>query len=501
MTNTDYQALPGVDPFNSEGFEVNFIEKEGEIVDIEPRQGFVNQHNIIDSDYKNRCQIFNRKERISSPLCKKNGEWCAITMEEAVAMIRERVGSVSATENALFASPELTSEVLYLIQKWSRAGIKSNAIHSFHYLAENDTFNLNKNDILPMHEMMESKQIFVVGGNLKQEHFHIHQLVQKHREEEHIPVTFITEIPMSPYQGECDNSIFVKDLHSFFFAVNLYIVKNNLQFGIFTNGLSLHYDEFREQMLNEDLEGWYSRAGVTPESVKNFVEQVIAIPQSAFILSENSCSPNLFLEVKNLMLLTEKQAKSSSGIMLLKRCCNSQGLFDMGIIPQRGAGNREFNEEYIKLLQELWQCDSPAFEMHNISEEMANGAFKNLFIFGENPARTDSVIFEQAAQSAEFLCVQATFMNETCEHADLILPQNFAIEIGGSYSNTFKAAVNFEAVRKAPIAWNEFTFWAQMYDAFGLTPLHDAQEIFLETISLFAPSCCGGIRHKFSLKH
>ena len=154
---------------------------------------------------------------------------------------------------------------------------------------------------------------------------------------------------------------------------------------------------------------------------------------------------------------------------------------------------------YIKILQELWQCESPATEPHNIFEELKNGIFKNLFIFGENPAQSDSELFKLARKNAQFLCVQAHFMNETCEMADLILPQNFALEIGGSYSNCFKAAVNFEAVKASPIAWNEFHFWTKMHNAFNITPLQNSQEVFLETISLFAPSCCGGIRHKFSL--
>lgn len=495
----NYNILPGVDPFNSEGFELNYIENEGEIIDITPRQGFVNQYNIIDSSYTNRCQIFNRKDRISTPLFKKDGKWHSLSIDEAVALIRQKVCTVSPAENAIFASPEFTNEVLYLIQKWVRAGIKSNALHSFHYLKDGDIFNQNKNDILPMHEMMESEQIFVIGGNLQQEHFHIHQLIQKHRNEENVPTIFITDIPMSPYQGECDNTIFVRDLHTFFYTVNLYIIKNNLQFGIFTKGLALHYEEFLEQMQNENLEECYRRAGVTEEIVKSFVNQVISIPKSAFILSEKSCSASTFLELKNLMFLTEKQAKSSSGIMLLKRCCNSQGLFDMGILPQRGAGNREFNDEYIKILQELWQCESLATEPHYICEELKNGVFKNLFVFGENPAQSDSELFKLARENAQFLCVQALFMNETCEKADLILPQNFAFEIGGSYTNSFKAAVTFDAVKNAHISWNEFTFWAKMYNAFHLAPLHNSQEVFLETISLFAPSCCGGIRHKFSL--
>lgn len=498
MTNK-YNILPGVDPFNSEGFELNYIENEGEIIEITPRQGFVNQHNIIDSSYTNRCLIFNRKDRISSPLHKKDGKWYPLSIDEAVALIRQKMSAVSPIENAIFASPESTNEILYLIQKWARAGVKSNALHSFHYLKDGDIFNQNKNDILPMHEMMESKQIFVIGSNLQQEHSHIHQLIQKRRNEEKIPTIFITEIPMSPYQGECDNTLLVRDLHTFFYTVNLYIIKNNLQFGIFTNGLALRYEEFLQQMQNENLEEYYLRAGVSEEIVKSFVKQVINIPKSAFILSEKSCSASTFLELKNMMFLTEKQAKSSSGIMLLKRCCNSQGLFDMGFIPQRGAGNREFDEEYIKILQELWQCESPATEPHNIFEELKNGIFKNLFIFGENPAQSDSELFKLARKNAQFLCVQAHFMNETCEMADLILPQNFALEIGGSYSNCFKAAVNFEAVKASPIAWNEFHFWTKMHNAFNITPLQNSQEVFLETISLFAPSCCGGIRHKFSL--
>lgn len=499
MDSSSYLQYPIIDPFNSEGFEFSLLEKDGIIVDITPRVGFVNQHKLIDPNYHTYIQTFNRKDRITTPLRKRNNRWEEITMQEAITELEQQISKHSAEENAIFASPENTNEELYLTQKWARAGIGSNAIHSFHYCESEETFNLNKNDILPIHEMMESKRIVIVGSDLKREHSHIHQLIQKCREEVHTPTTFLTENPLSPYQSDCDETLYVKDLFAFFYCVNLYIVQNNLQFGIFTQGLSQGYTEYLQQMQNEDIEIWLLRAKTSLKDIQNFVNQIISTPQTAFILSEKKITKELFLEVKNLMLLTEKQAKRSAGIMLLKRCCNSQGLFDMGITPYRGAGNREINDEYTKLLQETWGRSISNLQGFSIVDKLSAGKFHNLFIFGENPAQTHPQIWQKALQNTPFICVQTLFLNETCNDANLIIPTNFAFEIGGSYSNTFKVAVNFEAVKPSPIAWNNYHFWSIMHKRWGLSPLATPQEVFLETISLFAASCCSGIRHQFSL--
>ena len=104
-------------------------------------------------------------------------------------------------------------------------------------------------------------------------------------------------------------------------------------------------------------------------------------------------------------------------------------------------------------------------------------------------------------KNSNFICVQSIFENETTEIADLVLPMNFGIEIGGSYTSSFKVAQNFQAVKKTSFTWNDYQFYAQLHNAFGIDSPSHYSEIFLEMISLLQPTCCSDKRHKFEINN
>jgi predicted molibdopterin-dependent oxidoreductase YjgC len=121
---------------------------------------------------------------------------------------------------------------------------------------------------------------------------------------------------------------------------------------------------------------------------------------------------------------------------------------------------------------------------------------KNLFIFGENSIAEHPEV-KALLKAASFVCVQSVFENEATSVADLVLPMNFAIEIGGSFTSTFKVAQNFSAIKTCEFGWNDYQFYAKLQEAFGVTGLTTPEEIFLEMISLLQPGCCSDGRHRF----
>jgi len=106
---------------------------------------------------------------------------------------------------------------------------------------------------------------------------------------------------------------------------------------------------------------------------------------------------------------------------------------------------------------------------------------------------------KEVIEKTDFLCVQSVFENETTALADLILPMNFAIELGGSFTSSFKVAQPFEAVRPCPFEWNDYQFYAQLMHSFGVKSPQNHCDIFLEMIALLQPECCTDQRHRFEI--
>ena len=502
-----FEKLPVIDPFGSEGFEVNLLAYKGNIYGATSREGIVNQYGLINRDIKFGYSVFNRKDRITKPMIRENGRLVPATVEQVIERIKQAVQNVESKENVICVSPNLTNESMYMIQKWGRAGIKTNAIGSLSHIDKSVVFNLDKNDNLPLHELAGTKHIFILSTDLSLDHPVINHLVQNSRYKNNTPVTFITKNRLSQYLHKADEAIFIKDEEAFLKAINYHLISQNKAFGIFIDDfahesdtpLALHYDTYKKHILQQDYRLLLETADVDAATIEKVAQTLINVPESAVIVSETSISESAFCELKNLMLLTEKQGKPSAGMMYLKAACNSQGLYDMGIFSEYGPGFRKIEGEYLELLKKVWKTEQLSLEFSSPKEMLTAKAVKNIFIFNENPMEEHPEVAD-FFKKTPFVCVQTPFENETTVIAQVVLPMNFAIETGGSFTNTFKIAQNFEAVRPCPFGWNDYQFYAQLSEAFGVSSGTTDAEAFLEMISLLQPACCSGSRHQFEIR-
>ena len=478
-----YEKVPAIDPFGSEGFEVDLLMYKNKIYGATAREGIVNQYGLINREIKFGYAVFNRKDRITQPMLRENGKLHPISIEEAVQKIKKEVSKVNSEENLICVSPTLTNESMYMIQKWARAGLKTNTIGSISQIHTGLVFNVNKNDNLPLHELTDAKRVYVFGTNLAQDHPVISHLVQNMRFTDQIPVTYITQESNCVYSRRVDETIKVTNYHSFVRAINYYLLKSDKAFGIFLD----KFNEYKECILQENYEELLEKAGVNAKIVEKIAQEWIDNPRSVIIVSEKTIDQAAFCEVKNAMYLTEKQGKISSGILVLKTACNSQGLFDMGIHPEYGPGFRKMEGEYLELLKKVWKTDYLPVPLQSKDKIVA----KNIFVFGENPQVEHPEAMKFFNPEA-FICVQSLFENEATAMAELVLPMNFAIEIGGTFTTSFKVAQNFNAVKTCEFEWNDYQFYAQLQKAFGVEALDNPnpEQIFLEMISLLQPGCC-----------
>ena len=427
-----------------------------------------------------------------------DGKLVPITIEKAIERIKKQVRKVDNAENVILVSPEMTNEAMYMIQKWGRVGLQTNSIGSPYFINRTDASNLNKNDILPLQELEGSKQIFVLGGNLPQEHPVISHLVQNNRYFQKSDVTFITTEKNHPYSFRTDHTLVIQDIYYFIKAVCHYLVQSEKMFGIFVNGLAKDWNTYRDAILKYDYAQLIEKAGVDPSDIEKFAQTLIDIPETAFIFSEKNTDEKTMTELKNLMLLTEKQGKTYAGMIALKPACNTQGLFDMGIYPDYGPGFRKIEGTYLELLKNHWHTTRLSTQFMCPGKALETNTHNNLFVFGLDLIK-DTPEMTEMIKKAEFICVQSLFENETTAIADLVLPMNFAIEIGGSYTSTFKVAQSFRAVKKSKIDWNDYQFYGELHKQFGIQSPSHYSEIFLEMISLLQPTCCSDNRHIFTI--
>ncbi|MDR0363878.1 MAG: molybdopterin-dependent oxidoreductase [Bacteroidales bacterium] len=490
-------TFPSIDFYSSEGFEISLRCKQNKIERVIPRTGLINNYGLISPKMGNFPEQLRQCTRLTKPLKRIGEELIEISFNEALDIIATAIKNANPNENAFFAGARLSNEMLYQIQKLSRTVFRSNNIGSFHYFEQNKGwYDLDKNDNVQLNELEGCSAITILGNGVAQANPLIVSLLQQIRNEKNIPVTSIHILP-----NECehvDKQIIINSYYSFIKAINHYLVFHDLQQGIFVQALSEEFNDYKMQLLKEEYGKLLQQAGVSDEIVFDFVVSFLKEPNPVVIFSESDITEHCAREVLNLFLLSGKNGVPSSGVLDLKEKNNTQGLFDMGINSRFGVGRQIFDDRYLTQLKTLWNFDDIDISPVDVERSIMSGASKNVFIFGEDPigcVKDES--HQDILKYAEFIVVQDYFLTETAKIADIILPDSFPFETGGSFTNTTKIIQQFSKVVDSPLEYDNLEQLAEIAKRFNIQTETSPDMIFLEYVQFLPTGCSGKSRHKF----
>ena len=218
-------------------------------------------------------------------------------------------------------------------------------------------------------------------------------------------------------------------------------------------------------------------------------------------VTEHSTGTEGVMSLSNLAMICGKIGRPGCGVNPVRGQNNVQGACDMGAQPTDFTGYQKVaNPDVVAKFEAAWGVKlnpNVGTKATECFHRMIEGTIKGLFIFGEDPIRTDPdtnhVI--KALENLDFLVVDDLFMTETAKYADVILPGISYAEKEGTFSNTERRV---QRVRKAvePLAGAKPDTWIfgeimrrMGYDQPDLTPAQIMDEIASVTPSF------GGISH------
>jgi formate dehydrogenase major subunit len=136
---------------------------------------------------------------------------------------------------------------------------------------------------------------------------------------------------------------------------------------------------------------------------------------------------------------------------------------------------------------DLWKIDNlPYPSGSNHLELLESGAFRNMFIFGEDPlgCAEDRQRVAGWLEKAGFVVVQDYFMTETASVADLILPASLPFESGGSFTNTSKIIQQFEKQSEPLVELTGYEQLLALLKARGIDNPGSLEDVRLEIFSV-----------------
>ena len=419
------------------------------VADAEVNQG----HTCLKGRYA--FGFYNHKDRLRTPLIRKNGELVESSWDEAYTFITTKLTQLK-TENgadsiAGISSARCTNEENYLMQKFIRTVIGTNNIdccarvcHSPTALGMQNTFGTGAatNSI---EDIKQTHCILVIGANPTESHpvtgAKLKQFAMKSgttividpRETE---IARYATYHLAPRPG---TNVAIMNMMMY------YIVKHGLVDEQFVKNRTEGFSNFKQAIQQLDIDALEKITSVD----KSLVEQAAiayASAQNAMSfhglgVTEHSQGTVAVMLIAELAMITGNIGRPGVGVNPLRGQNNVQGAADMGAQPHQGAG---YLSAYDEISQQIYSHHygvetpiSTGYKIPEMFDAAISGELKCLWIIGEDVVQTDpnTQKVKQALDNLELLVVQELFMTETAKQADVVLPASSFFEKNGSFTN------------------------------------------------------------------
>jgi len=406
-------------------------------------------------------------DRLTSPMLRRNGNFEAVTWEEALCVVAEefkRIGETCGSNSlAAFGSSKCTNEENYLLQRFVRCTLGTNNVDNGSRLHDSASrvglwetigYRGTTNSIGGIEQ---SQVILVVGANPTSSAPLLGYAIKRAVKYKGAKLLLINpqrtkleswaHLWLKPKIGTdlalingmakviIDEDLLDKD----------FIASGTSGFEALTDALREYTPEYVEKVTGIPVEEIYQAArlfaGVSQASI------VYGDGITQYINGVDSVAA-----LANLAMLTGNIGDSRCGIYALQGDNNGRGASDMGTLPDFLPGYQNLDDVQVRSnFEARWGCQLPAGAGLTALETIGGakeGRIKGMYIVGENPAVgfPNSNFVRQALGSLDFLVVQDMFLTETAKLAKVVLPAASFAEKEGTFTS-FDGTV--QKIRKA----------------------------------------------------
>lgn len=388
------------------------------------------------------------KNRIMSPVINRKGQIQEAGMDEVLQYTRDRLISIirryGKDSIAVMASPRLSNEELYLLQKFVRAGLKNNNISSFTVLSgREDLRSLDEMlgftlSTVSMDRLSEADVIIAINSNLADDNPVLElKIKQACKGKTKLVMINSTESKLTRYSDLWIDSRKGTNTYLLNGIMNS-LIEAGLTDDNFIQGRTRNFSEARSRYAAFTKEEASSICGVEKSRISSLISMVSDPGKKIIFLynidSSLDKSANDMKAIGNFMLLTGRMGKPGNGIIILRDYSNSAGQMEMGAYPDYLPGCVRYNEaEEINRIGQAWNTDLRSiFKSVDLENRMRHGAIKGMLIFGEDPLAVKENW--KYLNKLELLLVSEAFSSNTASVADVVIPAASHIEQSGSYT-------------------------------------------------------------------
>jgi len=444
---------PTICPLCSAGCRMDINVKDGRIFRITSNIDSHN-HGTLCAGGRFGYDLIHNKERLDSPLLKKNGRLEPVFWEAGFAYVAEnlkRIIEESGPDSvAGLASPRLTNEDCYAFQKFFRAVIGTNNIDSearFSYLRVQRALELTTGHMGTtgtLEELLDTDAVLVIGIDPLEETPALGWKVKlaTRRYDSNLIVANSREISLDPFARM---RLRIRPYSESDLALGLMkiILDLDLWDSKFVRNNTANFLPMKNLLDKISLKGILRRTGIAEESLREAAHIFAQAPRASIIFGgdviQQEDGLQCVMNLVNLALLTGNLDRDNAGVYPIFEKGNILGLCDMGVMPEYLPGYQVMASARARF-ERVWKTGLPYTKGRTVPEivrGLETGQVRAVYVVGADPI-TDyphAGRLAAALEKAELLVVQDIFPSPTAQIAHCVFPAASFAEKDGTMTN------------------------------------------------------------------
>lgn len=437
------EAVTTVCPYCGIGCNLELNVIGGKIVKVtSPIENPVNNGNLCQKGAFNPCSL-NQLNRLQTPLVKREDELVKASWEEAIALageglkqIRDKAGG---DRLAVLASPQLTNEELYLVQKMARAALGTNNLGCLSGPETGGSLinSLGKNaSTCSYSDVQGSDLILVYGCDLAEDYPVIALKVREAVAKGSKLVTFNPRQTKIDSMAKLSLKVNRRTGTDLLHGMLRYIMSHQLIDRDFINSQTSGFNRFNREMRGNPVGELINIPWVTPSRIIEAIHLYIRARKPVIIINADKITPAELSLISNLALVTGNVGREGAGIIALRSLGNAQGFIDMGVSPYYLPGQQPIADTVTRQKFEAkWRRPIPVEggrDSIGIIQGIEKGEIQGILVVGrEAMGEMGNAIFEVPV----FSVLIDTVLPEEPPYPDVIIPGATFAESEGTYTN------------------------------------------------------------------
>ncbi|MHC4453801.1 MAG: molybdopterin-dependent oxidoreductase, partial [Planctomycetota bacterium] len=406
-------------------------------------------------------EFINSDERVKTPLIRKGDKLRPVSWEDALEHVSKRfnetINKYGGDAIGGIGSEKCTNEDNYLFQKFCRTVLGTNNIDNISNM-KSPSLNRLINDAITyglaattLKEIENADTIFFIGADVTEAHPVLGSMARKAIRQNK------SKLIIANARNVEFNSVAKDDIRlNYKLGTQTILINTLIKIMVDSKLVDLkkvdtsteNFKELRTVLKNSDigLKKASSLTNIQEELIKSASEW-LAKSGNCFIvcgkdLQEDSSCEEAIKALMDLCALIKTGGADKVSLAFSRANNNSQGVNDMGVVPDYLPGYLDINDSVEKgRIEDFWGARLPDYDSKNDGKDVFDLAvskkIKALYVMGENPIVNypNGKKVKEAFKKAEFVIVQDSFLTETAQLADVVLPSSTYVEKGGTFTN------------------------------------------------------------------